>query len=57
MCTRQSRILRNNINLVNDNINFTIAPMLNKLADGNIAQALASFVKIEGKQVKQDAAK
>jgi uncharacterized protein involved in outer membrane biogenesis len=36
------------INLINDNINFTIAPTLNKLADGNITQALASFVKIEG---------
>ena len=36
------------VNLVNDNINFTIAPTLNKLADGNITQALASFVKIEG---------
>lgn len=36
------------INLVNDSINFTIAPTLNKLADGNITQALASFVKIEG---------
>ena len=36
------------VNLVNDSINFTIAPTLNKLADGNITQALASFVKIEG---------
>lgn len=36
------------INLVNDKINFTIAPTLNKLADGNITQALASFVKLEG---------
>ena len=36
------------INLVNDQMNFTIAPTLNKLADGNIAQALASFVKLEG---------
>lgn len=36
------------VNLVNDKINFTIAPMLNKLSDGNITQALASFVKIEG---------
>ena len=36
------------INLVNDGINFTIAPTLNKLADGNITPALASFVKIEG---------
>ena len=36
------------INLVNDEMNFTIAPTLNKLADGNITQALASFVKIEG---------
>ena len=37
-----------NINLRNDKIDFTIAPSLNKLVDGNIAQALASFVKIEG---------
>ena len=36
------------INLVNDDINFTIAPTLNKLVDGNITQALASFVKVEG---------
>ena len=36
------------VNLVNDKMNFTIAPMFNKLADGNITQALASFVKIEG---------
>ncbi len=36
------------INLVNDAISFTIAPTLNKLASGNITQALASFVKIEG---------
>ena len=36
------------INLVNDKIDFTIAPTLNKLADGNIAQALASFVKLGG---------
>ena len=36
------------INLVNDQMSFTIAPTLNKLADGNIAQALASFVKLEG---------
>lgn len=37
-----------NINLVNDKIDFTIAPSLNKLADGNITQALASFIKIVG---------
>lgn len=36
------------INMVNDKIDFTIAPTLNKLADGNITQALASFVKIAG---------
>ena len=36
------------INLVNDAISFTIAPTLNKLTSGNITQALASFVKIEG---------
>lgn len=37
-----------NVNLINDKIDFTIEPSLNKLADGNIAQALASFVKVEG---------
>lgn len=37
-----------NINLVNDKIDFTIAPSMNKLADGNIAQALASFIKLQG---------
>ncbi len=37
-----------NINLVNDDIDFTIAPSLNKLVDGNITQALASFIKIVG---------
>ena len=36
------------VNLVSDAIDFTIAPTLNKLADGNITQALASFIKIEG---------
>lgn len=36
------------LNLVNDNISFTIAPSLNKLAKGNIAQALASFIKVGG---------
>ncbi len=36
------------INMVNDEINLTIAPTLNKLADGNITQALASFVRIAG---------
>ncbi len=37
------------INLVNDKINFMISPMLNKLAQGNITQALASFIRIKGK--------
>lgn len=37
-----------NINLLNDKIDFTIEPSLNKLVDGNITQALASFVKVEG---------
>ena len=37
-----------NINLVNDDIAFTIEPSFNKLANGNITQALASFVKVGG---------
>ncbi len=37
-----------NVNLVDDKIDFTIAPMINKLADGNITQALASFVRVGG---------
>ena len=37
-----------NINLVNDNIAFTIEPSFNKLANGNITQALASFIKVVG---------
>ena len=41
-------ISKGEINLVNDKIDFTIAPSLNKLADGNITQALASFVKVRG---------
>lgn len=36
------------VNLLNDDISFTIAPSLNKLAKGNIAQALASFIKVGG---------
>lgn len=36
------------INLTNDKIDFTIAPAMNKLADGNITQALASFIKLQG---------
>ena len=40
------------INLVNDKINFMISPMLNKLAQGNITQALASFIRIKGKMQK-----
>ena len=37
-----------NINLVNDKIDFTVAPMMNKLASGNITQALASFIRLKG---------
>ena len=37
-----------NISLVNDNIAFTIEPSFNKLANGNITQALASFIKVVG---------
>ena len=36
------------INLRNDKIDFTIVPSLNKLADGDLTQALASFVKVGG---------
>lgn len=36
------------INLVNDNISFTLEPSMNQLASGNITQALASFIKIGG---------
>lgn len=36
------------INLLNDNIDFTLEPMFDKLKEGNITQALASFVKING---------
>lgn len=36
------------VNLLNDDISFTIAPSLNKLAKGNIAQALATFIKVGG---------
>ena len=36
------------INLVNEDIAFTIEPSLNKLASGNITQALASFIKVGG---------
>lgn len=36
------------INLKNDKIDFTIVPSLNKLADGDLTQALASFVKVGG---------
>ena len=36
------------VNLVNDDISFTIEPSLNKLASGNITQALASFIKVGG---------
>jgi len=40
------------INLVSDKINFMVSPMLNKLAQGNITQALASFIRIKGKLQK-----
>ena len=36
------------INLANDKIDFMIAPAMNKLAEGNITQALASFIKLQG---------
>ncbi len=36
------------INLVNDQISFTVEPSMNKLAQGNVAQAMASFIKIVG---------
>lgn len=36
------------INLINDKLSFTIEPSLNKLASGNIAQALASFIRLSG---------
>lgn len=37
------------INLVDDKINFTVSPTLNKLTSGNITQALASFIKVGGR--------
>ncbi len=37
-----------NVNLINEGIDFTIQPAMNKLADANITQALASFIKIVG---------
>ena len=37
-----------NINLLNDVIDFSIKPFTGKLVDLNVAQALASFVKISG---------
>lgn len=37
-----------NINLINDKIDFTIEPQFNKLMNGNLSQALASFVKVVG---------
>lgn len=37
-----------NINLINDKIDFTVSPTLNKLTSGNLTQALASFVKLGG---------
>jgi len=47
--TKQVKIVGNgDVNLMNDKIDFTIAPMMNNIADGNITQALASFMKIGG---------
>ena len=37
------------INLANDNIDFMVSPMMNKLAQGNISQAIASFIRLRGK--------
>ena len=37
-----------NIDLINDKINFTIEPQFNKLMNGNLSQALASFIKVVG---------
>lgn len=37
-----------NLNLVNDKIDFTISPTLNKLSSGNLTQALASFIRLSG---------
>lgn len=36
------------VNLMNDKLNFTIEPSMNKLASGNVTQALASFIKVGG---------
>ena len=36
------------LNLRNDKLDFTIAPAMNKLASGNLTQALASFIKLGG---------
>lgn len=36
------------INLLNDKLNFTIEPSMNKLVSGNVTQALASFIKVGG---------
>ena len=35
------------VNMVNDNINFTVTPSFS-LSDANVAQALSSFIKIDG---------
>lgn len=36
------------VNLLNDKLNFTIEPSMNKLMSGNVTQALASFIKVGG---------
>lgn len=36
------------INLINDKLDFTIEPSMNKLASGNLTRALASFIKVGG---------
>lgn len=36
------------INLVNDNIDFSLRPFSGKVVDANLAQALSSFIKIKG---------
>lgn len=36
------------INLVNDNIDFSLRPFSGKVVDTNLAQALSSFIKIKG---------
>ena len=48
--SEQLKVVGNgNVDLVDDKIDFTIAPMMNKLSKGNITQALASFIRIGGR--------